>query len=78
MPWVDELAIRMVTTEGFDAVYWETLQELGTSQAETFDILNELFEKYFGHKRYSNFESYRVSRDRRMKRENETPLHTDD
>lgn len=69
MPYIDEFVIGMVTTEGFDEKFYQTWQETGLHQKDCFDILNKLYEKSFGHKRYANFESYRISRNRRLNRD---------
>jgi len=65
MPDVPEIVLRMV--HEFDEVFWECSNTPGLTQKETFNALNALYEDYFGHKRYSSFDSYRKVRNRRIK-----------
>lgn len=63
--------IRQLTSHtGFDAMFYQMLgdPEIRT-QAEAFDKLCDLYREVVSREpNYKNFESYRVARDRRMKR----------
>jgi len=65
MPDVPEIVLRMV--HEFDDVFWECSGTSVLTQKEVFDALNTVYEDYFGHKRYSSFDSYRKVRNRRIR-----------
>jgi len=65
MPDVPEIVLRMV--HEFDSVFYECSGSTGLTQKEVFDALNMVYEDYFGHKRYSSYDSYRKVRNRRIK-----------
>lgn len=60
-------AQQLLTTKGFDDLFWEQLKTAST-QLEAWQATEEIYKSYFGRQRYANFESYRISRNRRYKK----------
>jgi hypothetical protein len=61
---IDGDIIRMLTKEGFAALFWESLaqarrEEPCTTQEEVFDTLNEKYFAAIGSLRYSSYDSFR-------------------
>lgn len=61
---------RLVSDEGFIAVFWELLRQWRTedpsvTQEQVFDALNAEYREVFGVDRFKSFDAFRKRRDRR-------------
>lgn len=62
-------ATRLITAKGFDNAFTTLLSDPRlTTQCAAYDQLETEYFNYFGRRRYSNFDSYRQARNRRLKR----------
>jgi hypothetical protein len=59
--------LKMRTPEGFDQLFEQAINK-GKTQPEVFEQMNAEFKEAFGESRYKNFESYRVTRQKRIKK----------
>jgi hypothetical protein len=58
---------NLVAVEDFDKTFYKLLSmPESRSQEFVFDLLNEKYMEHFGRYRYSSFDSYRVSRNKRL------------
>lgn len=60
-------ALELLKATGFDNLFWQKLREAKT-QAEAYEQAEKEYHSYFQKNKYSSFDSYRKSRDRRFKR----------
>ena len=63
-----KLMREISTRDGFTRKFYQYLRESKITQQQAFDKLNEQYEQLFGKKRYSNFESYRKTRDYQLRK----------
>ena len=59
--------IKMISPAGFDALFEQEINNHPTHE-QAFNSLNEEYLAAFGKVRYSNFESYRITRLQRIRR----------
>jgi len=60
---------KLVLAADFDKEFYRVLSNpITRSQEHAFEILNDTFIAHFGANRYSSFDSYRVSRNRRIRK----------
>tara|TARA_R110002050_G_scaffold174876_5_gene307832 strand:- start:3490 stop:3708 length:219 start_codon:yes stop_codon:yes gene_type:complete len=59
---------KLVKASGFDAEFTALSMATGKSYVECFNLLNDIYSKAFGADRYSDYNSYRNTRARRLKR----------
>lgn len=60
-------AARLVRVREFDAQFTSLALSSGWSYEKVFNTLNDIYRAEFGEDRYSNYNSYRVARSRRLK-----------
>lgn len=58
---------RLVRVADFDSQFTSLVLSSGWSYEKVFNALNEIYSAEFGEDRYSNYNSYRVARSRRIK-----------
>lgn len=63
---ISERQSKMITPQGFDELFERAINK-GNTQPEVFEQMNKEFRQAFGENRYKNFESYRVTRLKRVK-----------
>ena len=61
--------LSLLSPEGFSKRFWEKSKEYKTYK-EAYEKLEQDFEKHFGKRRYSDYDSFRVCRDRKLKKWN--------
>ncbi len=62
-----DLHIRdLLTPEGFEKKFYEFCVEYDT-QFEAYEATERMYETYFGKRKYSEFNSFRVARQKRKK-----------
>ena len=61
--------IALLTPEGFDQRFWEVASETKTYK-EAYELVEKEYEANFRQRRYSDYNSYRNCRDRRLKKRN--------
>lgn len=61
-----EDALKLLTTKGFDDEFFKNLRTSETHM-EAYERTEQKYLTFFGRKRYKTFESYRKSRDQRIK-----------
>ena len=66
--------LALLSPNGFDERFWEFAKETKT-YVEAYEKTENEYEKHFGKRKYSDYNSYRNCRDKRIK-ENATKLHT--
>lgn len=57
--------LKLMTAEGFDARFFEMCQHYPTD-ALAYEAVERQYESYFGKRRYSNYESYRKTKNKRI------------
>ena len=57
---------ELLTVSGFMKAYYRNLSECDSYQ-EAYERTEEKYQALYGRRRYKNYESFRKSRDRRMK-----------
>lgn len=57
---------RLLTTEGFIDSFWSMCIDYKT-QEQAYEAVERLYERTFGKRRYSGFDSFRTIRDRFIK-----------
>jgi hypothetical protein len=67
---MDGDVICMITKEGFEALFWKSLQQARKesetiTQEAVFDALNDKYYKAIGCTRYASFESFRQVRNKK-------------
>ncbi len=60
-------AINIQTSLGFEQKYFENLK-LCDSNVEAYELTEQLYEYYYGRRKYSNFASFREVINRRMRK----------
>ena len=60
--------LELNTDEGFDKMFWSMTGEYTGSYELAYEATERLFIEYFGRRRYANYESYRISRNRKLKK----------
>lgn len=66
MTTIPEAALRLLKAKEFDHVFFNNLKICKT-QMEAYEMTEKLFHEFFGKNKYRNFESFRKSRDSRLK-----------
>ncbi len=66
---MDIKIIALLTPEGFDQRFWEVASETKTYK-EAYELVEKEYEANFRQRRYSDYNSYRNCRDRRLKKRN--------
>jgi hypothetical protein len=61
--------IALLNPDGFDKRFWHLARESKTYQ-EAYEKLEEEYKKHFKKRRYAGYNSYRNSRDKRLKKAN--------
>lgn len=59
--------LELLTNEGYDKRFEQMCVEYDTYE-KAFRAVERQFKSYFGKNRYNNYESYRVTRAKRLKR----------
>lgn len=57
----------LMTSEGFDKRFFEMCQ-LYPNNSLAYEAVERQFESYFGKRKYANYESYRKTKNKRVKR----------
>lgn len=60
-------ALKLLSAKGFDKLYFRYLAESQTA-VEAYNKTEKVYKKHFLKNRYSSFESFRASKNRRVKR----------
>lgn len=69
---MDIKILTLLTPSGFDERFWDNAAQCKTYKL-AYEKLEEEYETYFGRRKYSDYNSFRNCRDRRIK--NATMLH---
>ena len=64
---MDLKIIALLSPEGFDERFWKVASETKTYK-EAYEIVEQEHEKYFKKRKYSDYNSYRNCRDKRIKK----------
>ena len=64
---ISKRLIRMVQPDGFDEIFNQELKNYDTYE-KCFNALNAEYREVFGEPRYSTYDSYRLSRRKRIKK----------
>tara|TARA_R110002020_G_scaffold470398_1_gene696267 strand:- start:9275 stop:9484 length:210 start_codon:yes stop_codon:yes gene_type:complete len=64
---IDKKIILLLSPNGFDERFFELAAERKTYKKAYEDLENE-YENYFGKRKYSDYNSYRNCRDKRLKK----------
>ena len=64
---MDIKIISLLSPEGFDERFWDLASQTKTYK-EAYDKLEQEYEEYFSKRKYSDYNSYRNCRDRRLKK----------
>lgn len=67
MTQLPQRALYLTTTTGFDDAFFKNLASCKT-QVEAYTLTEQEYHSYFGRNRYSSFESYRISRNKRIRK----------
>ena len=65
---LNDLTNNLVDPEKFDRVFYWMAGNTNLTHQQIFNALNKLHEATFGIKKWSSYDSYRVSRNRRINR----------
>lgn len=68
IPPMDPAMKKLLSAEGFIDYFFE-MQDLYPSQLEAYERLEDFYINVTGHRRYSEFDSFRKTLDRRLKKE---------
>lgn len=63
---MDIKIIALLTPEGFDQRFWEVASETKTYK-EAYELVEKEYQHNFKQRRYSDYNSFRNCRDRRLK-----------
>lgn len=63
---MDIKIIALLTPEGFDQRFWEVASETKTYK-EAYELVEKEYEENFRQRKYSDYNSFRNCRDRRLK-----------
>ena len=66
---MDIKIIALLTPEGFDERFWEVASETKTYK-EAYELVEKEYEENFRQRKYSDYNSFRNCRDRRLKKRN--------
>ena len=66
---MDSKTIALLTPEGFDERFWDNASKYKTYK-KADEKLEDEYKTYFGKRKYSDYNSFRVCRDRRIKKGN--------
>ena len=66
---MDLKIIALLSPEGFDQRFWEVASETKTYK-EAYELVVKEYEANFKHRRYSDYNSFRNCRDKRLKKRN--------
>tara|TARA_R100000700_G_C3101363_1_gene98296 strand:+ start:165 stop:365 length:201 start_codon:yes stop_codon:yes gene_type:complete len=66
---MDIKIIALLTPEGFDQRFWEVASETKTYK-EAYELVEKEYEENFRQRKYSDYNSFRNCRDRRLKKRN--------
>ena len=61
--------LALLTPNGFDDRFWEYAKETKT-YVEAYEKTEIEYEKHFGRRKYSDYNSYTTSRNKRLKKHN--------
>ena len=61
--------LALLTPNGFDDRFWEYAKETKT-YVESYEKTEIEYEKHFGKRKYSDYNSYTTSRNKRLKKHN--------
>ena len=64
---IDKKIISLLTADGFDKRFFELASETNTYK-KAYENLEIEYENYFGKRKYSDYNSYRNCRDKRLKK----------
>tara|TARA_R100001440_G_scaffold74743_2_gene100558 strand:+ start:681 stop:887 length:207 start_codon:yes stop_codon:yes gene_type:complete len=64
---IDIKIIALLTPEGFDERFWSEASNTKTYK-QAYENVEKDFEKYFQRRKYSDYNSYRNCRDKRIKK----------
>ncbi len=64
---MDIKIISLLSPEGFDERFWDLASQTKTYK-EAYEKLEQEYEEYFSKRKYSDYNSYRNCRDRRLKK----------
>lgn len=60
--------LRLNTDEGFDDFFWSMCNEYVGSYEMAYEATERHFQEYFGRRRYKDYDSYRCSKSKRVKK----------
>ena len=66
---MDIKIIALLTPEGFDQRFWEVAAETKTYK-EAYELVEKEYQENFRQRKYSDYNSFRNCRDRRLKKRN--------
>ncbi len=66
---MDIKIIGLLTPEGFDERFWEVASETKTYK-EAYELVEKEYQENFRQRKYSDYNSFRNCRDRRLKKRN--------
>jgi hypothetical protein len=64
---IPKRVIKMITMEGFIEAF-ESLKKTNITQVDAYEQCEELYEKYFGRRRYSEFQSFYMAKQRKKRK----------
>jgi hypothetical protein len=64
---MDKKIIALLNADGFSKRFWQETKDFKTYK-EAYEKLEVEFEKHFGKRRYADYDSFRVCRDRKLKK----------
>ena len=66
---IEQSALVLLTVEGFIARYYEVLPEWGNN-VSAYNAVERQYEWYFGKRKYSDYESFRITLSRFITKKN--------
>ena len=67
---IDLKILALLTPNGFDDRFWKNAKETKT-YVEAYEKTEIEYEKHFGKRKYSDYNSYTTSRNKRIKKHNQ-------
>lgn len=64
---IDPQAIPLIKFDGFNKMF-ESYMGICTTQEKAYEMVESIHERAFGHRKYSDFNSFRVVRFRKIKK----------
>ena len=64
---MDSKIIALLTPDGFDERFWDNAAQSKTYKI-AYEKVEQEYESYFGKRKYSDYNSYRNCRDKRIKK----------